>query len=312
MTRYFVGTAGWSYEDWEGVVYPLDKPRGFHPLPYLARYIDIIEVNSTFYRQPTAALSLSWVRKLEPFPGFLLSVKVHQVFTHNRQAFRPQDVDEFKKGIEPLQAASRLAALLLQFPWSFVQTPVHVQHLERLFRLFTGYPLAVEVRHDSWDTPAFYRFLAEQRVGLCNIDQPLFDKSLKPGAVATHPDFSYVRFHGRNAKDWFRKDAGRDDRYNYLYSRDELQDWLERIRELGRKSPQVFIITNNHYRGQAMANALQIKNMLTGEKLDIPHLLLKQFPVLEEIVKKLKNGQLDLFGPVKQSPTENPAKSNKS
>ncbi|HEX9902493.1 MAG TPA: DUF72 domain-containing protein [Acidobacteriota bacterium] len=312
MTQYFVGPAGWSYEDWEGIVYPPDKPRGFHPLPYLARFIDIIEVNSTFYRQPTTSLTLSWIRKLEPFPEFLLSVKLHQVFTHDRKAFGPQEADEFKRGIEPLQAASRLAALLLQFPWSFVQTPIHVQHLERLFRLFAGYPLAVEVRHASWDTPAFYEFLARHRVGFCNIDQPLFDKSIKPSAVCTHPEFSYVRFHGRNTKDWFRKDAGRDDRYNYLYSRDELQDWLERIRELGRKSPKVFIITNNHYRGQAMANALQIKNMVTGEKLDIPHLLLKQFPVLAEIVKKLKTGQLDLFERHERQPTAGPVKARKT
>lgn len=302
MTRYYVGTAGWSYEDWEGIVYPRDKPRGFHPLPYLARLIDIIEVNSTFYRQPTAALSLSWVRKLEPYPEFLLSVKVHQVFTHDREALRPQDADEFKRGIEPLQTAARLAALLLQFPWSFIHSPAHVQHLERLFRLFVGYPLAVEVRHASWNTSAFYKFLAEQKVGFCNIDQPLFDKSLQPSAATTHPEFSYVRFHGRNTRDWFRKDAGRDDRYNYLYSTQELEDWLQRIRELGRKSPKVFIITNNHYRGQAMANALQIKNMLTGEKLDIPYLLLKQFPVLEEIIQKLKNGQLALFEPGEQLP----------
>ncbi len=295
MTQYYVGPAGWSYDDWEGIVYPPDKPRGFHPLSYLAHFIDIIEVNSTFYRQPAAALALSWIRRLEPFPEFLLALKLHQVFTHDRQKFGLKDADEFKRGIEPLRAASRLAALLIQFPWSFIQTPVNLQHLERLFRLFAGYPLAVEVRHSSWDTPGFYEFLAGHQVGFCNIDQPIFDNSLKPSAVSTHPDFSYVRLHGRNTKDWFRQGAGRDDRYNYLYSRDELQDWVERIRDLGRKSPKVFIITNNHYRGQAMANALQIKNILTGEKLDIPHLLLKQFPVLRDIVKKLKSGQLDLF-----------------
>jgi uncharacterized protein YecE (DUF72 family) len=139
---------------------------------------------------------------------------------------------------------------------------------------------------------------------LCNIDQPLFPNSIKPSAIATNPHFSYVRFHGRNYKDWFREDAGRDDRYNYLYRQDELEDWIQRIKELGQKSDKVFVITNNHYRGQALANALQIKNMITGEKLDIPHLLLKQYPVLDEIVKRLKSGQLDLFGKDKKNDKE--------
>jgi len=96
-------------------------------------------------------------------------------------------------------------------------------------------------------------------------------------------------------KDWFREGAGRDDRYNYLYAQDELEDWVQRIKDLGRKSSKVFVIMNNHYQGQAVANALQIRNLLTGEKLEIPHLLLKRFPVLEDIVKRLQSGQMDLF-----------------
>jgi len=303
MARYHIGPAGWSYADWEGIVYPLDKPRGFHALPFLARFVDVIEVNSTFYRPPSTALSLSWVRKLEPFPEFRLTVKLHRLFTHERRDATSRDADEFKRGIEPLRAASRLAAILVQFPWSFVQKPVHVEHLERLFRLFAGYPLAVEVRHDSWDTPDFHKMLREHGAAVCNIDQPLFPHSLKPGAVVTRPDMSYVRFHGRNRRDWFRKDAGRDDRYNYLYARGELEEWVDRIKDLGRKSSKVIVITNNHYRGQAMANALQLKNLLTGEKLDIPPLLLKQFPVLKDIVARIEAGQLDLF---QEQPSESP------
>lgn len=111
----------------------------------------------------------------------------------------------------------------------------------------------------------------------------------------TNPDFSYVRLHGRNYRDWFREGAGRDARYNYLYAKDELEEWIRRIKDLGRDSDRVYVITNNHYRGQALANALQIKNMVSGEKLEIPAGLLKQYPVLEEIVKRIRKGQLDLF-----------------
>jgi uncharacterized protein YecE (DUF72 family) len=189
----------------------------------------------------------------------------------------------------------RLAAVLLQFPWSYLNIPENMDYLAGLFALFADYPLALEVRHSSWETPEFFRLLEENKVAFCNIDQPLFKNSIKPSAVSTKPDFAYVRLHGRNYKDWFRAGAGRDDRYNYLYAKDELQEWIDRIKQLGQKSGKVYVITNNHYRGQAMANALQIKNMITGEKLDIPKLLVEQYPVLEEILKKIKRGQMDLF-----------------
>ncbi len=296
MTKYFVGPAGWSYEDWEGIVYPAPKPRGFHALPLLAGLVDIVEVNSTFYRPASPALVRSWLRRLEPHPGFLLSLKLHQAFTHARAGFGARDVDEVKTALDILRLGGRLAALLVQFPWSYRNSPENVDYLVRLFDLFAGYPLAVEVRHGSWDEPAFYALLEDRRAAFCNIDQPLFRDSIGPSSVATHPEFAYVRLHGRNRENWFREDAGRDDRYDYLYAGDELEDWVARIRELGRKSGKVYVITNNHYRGQAMANALQIRNMITGEKVDVPKLLLEKYPVLREIVRAIGAGQLDLFG----------------
>jgi uncharacterized protein YecE (DUF72 family) len=295
MATFHVGTAGWSYEDWEGIVYPPVKPRGFHPLPFLARLIDIVEVNSTFYRPASAYLAMSWLKRVEAFPNFLFAVKLHQAFTHKRDAFGQKDVDDFRAGIDPLLLRERLAAVLVQFPWSYLNTPENRDHLARLFALFAGYPLALEVRHSSWDTPEFFRSLDENKVAFCNIDQPVFKSSIKPSAVSTNPAFAYVRLHGRNYKNWFRAGAGRDDRYDYLYNRDELQEWIDRIKQLGQKSGKIYVITNNHYRGQAMANALQIKNMLSGEKLEIPKLLVERYPALEEILKKIRKGQRDLF-----------------
>jgi uncharacterized protein YecE (DUF72 family) len=295
MSRYHIGTAGWSYADWEGVVYPQKKESGFHPLIYLAAYVNIVEINSTFYRPPAMSMSVFWIKKVAAFPDFLFAVKVHQLFTHERESWTQKDVDDFKLGIEPLRAGERLASLLFQFPWSFANTTGHQDYLVRLFRAFSGYPMTVEIRHSSWDVPEFFNLLGEHSVGYCNIDQPVLQNSIKPSVRVTIPEFSYVRLHGRNYKDWFREGAGRDARYNYLYSQEELDEWVERIKELGRNSNRVFIITNNHYRGQALANALQIKNLVTGEKLDIPRSLLKTYPVLEEIVKKAAKGQLDLF-----------------
>jgi uncharacterized protein YecE (DUF72 family) len=296
MPQYHIGTAGWSYKDWEGVVYPIKKPAGFHPLEFLALYIDVVEINSTFYRPPAIRMSWSWIRRVQAYPHFLFTVKLHQIFTHQREGFSQKDVDEFKSGIQPLKEHRRLAAILIQFPWSFAKNAVNLDYLVNLFRSFSGYPLALEVRHGSWADPAFYNLLSEHKVCFCNIDQPVIGNSIGPSAVCTDPRLSYVRLHGRNYRSWFRENAGRDERYNYLYTNDELGEWVERIKQLGKKSEKVVVITNNHYRGQALANALQIKNMITQEKLDIPFDLLKQYPVLKEIIEKIKSGQLDLFG----------------
>ena len=301
MARFFIGTAGWSYEDWEGIVYPEEKGRGFHPLIFLAHYINLVEINSTFYRPPAVRISLSWVKKVEDYPEFLFSVKLHQVFTHQRKDFAQKDVEDFKVGIEPLRASSRLAAILLQFPWSFINTASNRDYLINLFELFSGYPLALEVRHSSWISPQFYSTLEQYEVCFCNIDQPIFRNSIKPSAVATNPHFAYVRLHGRNYENWFKEGAGRDERYNYLYSTEELEEWVKRIKDLAKKGEKVYVISNNHYRGQALANALQLKNMITGEKISIPPLLLEHYPVLKEMLDNIKRGQIGLFQEEKKS-----------
>lgn len=263
----------------------------------------MVEINSTFYRHPPLYMSLSWIKRVAAHPDFLFSVKLHQIFTHQRKEFTQKDVDDFKLGIEPLRAEDRLAALLIQFPWSFTAKAYHYEYLARLFKLFSDFPLAIEIRHSSWDNPRFFALLSEHKVGFCNIDQPIFRNSIRPSAKNTNPLFSYVRLHGRNYKNWFREEAGRDQRYDYLYTKEELEDWVKRIKELGKKSDKVYVITNNHYRGQALANALQIKNMISGEKLDIPHDLLRKYPVLKDIIDKIKSGQLDLFAE-EQSPSK--------
>jgi len=297
LSKLFIGTAGWSYKDWEGIVYPLKKGSGFHALVYLAQYINMVEINSTFYRLPSVNISLSWLKKVQSFPEFLFTVKLFQVFTHDRKNFSQRDIDLFKSGIEPLLAGRRLAAVLIQFPWSFTGSSAHYDYLNKLFKSFGDFPLTLEIRHSSWNTPQFYDLLKEHNVAFCNIDQPVFENSIQPSSIATNRDFSYVRLHGRNYKTWFKKDAGRDARYNYLYSGNELDEWTERIKDLGKKSGRVFVVTNNHYQGQALTNALQLKNKLTGEKLDLPLSLLKKYPALEEIITRIKEGQIDLFNP---------------
>jgi uncharacterized protein YecE (DUF72 family) len=185
-------------------------------------------------------------------------------------------VRQARAALDTLHAGDRLGAVLLQFPWRFRRTPENREWLGDLVAAFTELPLVVEVRHDSWLVPEFFESLTERKVGFVNIDQPLFKRSVKPSAEATAP-VGYVRVHGRNAKDWFRQDAGVNERYDYLYSAEELAPWVERTREIAAETAETYVVTNNHFRGQAMANGVMLRAMLDGEPAATPPQLLDAF-----------------------------------
>ena len=274
-----VGPAGWSYDDWAGPVYPDPKPRGFDPLGYLAGYVDTVEINSTFYRPASASAARSWLGRVEHNARFRFTAKLWQRFTHEQAAgaWTAAEVREARVALDALAAGGRLGAVLLQFPWRFKRTPESREWLGDLTSAFGDLPLVVEVRHDSWLVPDFYDSLAERGVGFVNIDQPLFKRSVKPSATTTSR-VGYVRVHGRNARDWFRQDAGVNERYDYLYSPDELAPWVERTREIAGEAPETYVVTNNHYRGQAMVNAVMARAMLTGAPAPAPPQLLAAYP----------------------------------
>ena len=264
MIRY--GPAGFQYKDWEGIVYPAPKPKKFDPLAYLAGYFDTIEINSTFYGPAAPKTVDSWVRRTEHNPDFRFAMKLYQRFTHQRKtAWTQAEVDEVRVGFDPMLESGKLGAVLLQFPWSFQRTEENREWLNDVTRTFGHYPLVLEVRHATWNEPAFFDALVERGIGFVNIDQPLFKNSIKPSAHVTSP-VGYVRVHGRNYKDWFREKAGRDERYDYLYSPAELEPWAERTREIAAEPPteDVFVVTNNHFRGKAVANALMLQSMVEG------------------------------------------------
>jgi uncharacterized protein YecE (DUF72 family) len=278
-----VGVAGWSYADWEGIVYPATRPPRFDPLTYLVRYFDTIEVNSTFYRPATSRMTGSWARRSRENPDFQFTVKLYKAFTHERSP-SPTDEKAVKEGLVPLVEAGKLGAMLLQFPWSFKNDRDSRDYLENLLERFKEYPLVAEVRHASWDRPEFYEYLSDKRVGFCNIDQPRIGRSIGPSQKATGP-VGYVRLHGRNYRDWFREDAGRDARYDYLYPEDELDPWLDKISRVAEDSAETYVITNNHFRGKAAVNALQIKAKLGAGKVEAPASLVAAYPVLKKVTK---------------------------
>ncbi|MFQ5694652.1 MAG: DUF72 domain-containing protein, partial [Terriglobia bacterium] len=186
----------------------------------------------------------------------------------------------------------KLGALLAQFPFSFKNVPENRAYLERLAERFRDFPLVIEVRHASWNQLEFYDWLTERGIGFCNIDQPVIGRSLKPSEHATAP-VGYVRLHGRNYKEWFsspdsgeREDATGAERYNYLYSSEELEPWAERIESVAANSELTFVITNNHFRGQAVTNALQLIYRFKQQRVKVPPPLLKHYPELEPIASR--------------------------
>ena len=276
-----VGPAGWSYTDWEGIVYPRHEPRGFHEAAYLAQFFDTIEINTSFYSPPRAQVVKAWAARIAFSPNFKFTAKLWKRFTHERNA-NLQDEKLFKQGLAPLVSEGRLGALLLQFPWSFRNTPENHEYLSGLILQFMEYPLVLEVRHNSWNKPEVFEWLAGLGVGFCNIDQPVIGQSIAPSARATAP-VGYVRLHGRNYEHWFTSNEHPEERYNYLYSQAELEPWAARIQNIAQRAEVTFVITNNHFQGKAIANAVQLISLLRNQPVRVPETLQEFYPELEKI-----------------------------
>ncbi len=286
-----IGTSGWSYPTgpatWNGVFYPKPRPKSFDDLAHYAQFFDTVEINTTFYGQPTAAIAAQWVARTPP--GFEFAAKLYQQFTHPRMfrrrvqssleralqttdiptsaidvliAANQEDIDAFRRGIEPLATAGKLGVLLAQFPASFHDTRENRVHLATLLRAFSSYALAVELRHRSWSdrTVETRQLLEAFGAGWVWIDEPRFADSIAPPALDTGP-LAYLRLHGRNAKQWWKGD--RDERYNYLYSPQELAPLADRMVAVARRGGKARAYLNNHPNSRSIVNALDLSQLVT-------------------------------------------------
>jgi uncharacterized protein YecE (DUF72 family) len=262
----------------------------------MAGLFDTNEINSTFYRIPDARQSASWARRVSGHPRFRFTAKLYRGFTHEREA-GASDREAFLEAMKPLEAEGRLGAVLVQFPFSFHDTAPSRETLGRILGEFQRLPLAVEFRHSSWDREETARLLSEHGAAFVNIDQPALAGNLGATSRVTAP-LAYYRFHGRNAEKWFG-DTSNEERYNYFYSEAELSPWVGRILEAAaRASPRtsVYAILNNHFRGQAVANALMLQKELTGEARTAPRSLLEAYPQLSGVASAPEEeGQRPLF-----------------
>lgn len=295
----FVGPAGWSYPDWEGKVYPHAKPHGFHALAYLARYFDCIEVNSTFYAMPHGEHAARWVQLVAEHPRFRFMVKLNRDFTHAREPDGGSATEgweakarEFTQGIEPLVRARRLKCLLVQFPSGFLFGKNEVRRLGRLRALFSETPLVLEVRHHSWFTPPALDTLRGLSYSLAYIDLPPAWNH-PPLWHAPTGSIGYLRLHGQNRDTWFRHESGRDEKYDYLYTSQELAALVDKARRLSTMQDEVAVITNNHFEGKAVANAIEIRYLLEQAPVSAPPELVEAYPGLRAITRS--EGQQRLF-----------------
>ena len=264
-----VGTSGWHYPSdkgtWNGTFYPKPRPRGFDELRFYAERFDTVEVNATFYRQPEAAMSRKWLDRTPE--SFLFSLKLYQKFTHPEMFLkRPGtsdwdislgDIDEYRAGLDPIASAGRLGALLIQFPSSFHNEPSTAAYLTWLLDAFRDYPRAVELRHASWDSATLVEDAGAARVLQ---DEPFaeFKRSKVHGFKSS---LVYVRMHGRNKANWWEHERS-EDRYNYLYSAEEIQPVADFAKEEAELEKRVLVYFNNHFSAKSVANADILKNQL--------------------------------------------------
>jgi uncharacterized protein YecE (DUF72 family) len=293
------------------VFYPPSRGRAktFDELAFYAEHFDTVEVNSTFYGQPRAEVTRAWAARTPS--RFEFSVKLYQKFTHPRmfkhrlsgglpdEAARESalldalaqptgaDVDAFRRGIDPLASSGRLGALLAQFPASFKDTPASRDYLASLLGVFAEYPVAVELRHKSWsdrigDT---LEMLNTFNAAWVQIDEPKFRFSIRQNYLPNIRGFYYMRLHGRNAAQWWRHEES-EDRYNYLYTADELKDFTETADAAQALVKKLYLYANNHFSAKSVANAAMIKRQL-GQPLDgeYPPEFLARYPELAGAVK---------------------------
>ena len=251
-----VGTSGFSYRDWEGPFYPEGLPDR-DKLAFYAQEFDTVEINYSFYKVPTAQTLEAMADKTPP--GFLFAIKAHREMTHEREDTEAVAA-RFREALTPWIERDCLACILLQFPPSFHCTPENLDVLRSLRERLEGLPTVAEFRHVCWVSGRVFQQLRQLDMGICCVDQPRLTSLLPPFGVTTS-DIAYVRLHGRNAAKWWDHDEAWE-RYDYSYSREELEPWAVKAREMATNTRLTLLYANNHWMGQAVDTARQLKLLL--------------------------------------------------
>lgn len=279
--RLFVGPAGFSYDDWVGIVYA--KSSGLERLEAVARLFDLVEINTTFYRPLQPRTAEQWLERVRAHPGFRFTAKLTRRFTHDDpKTWTVADRDTFRDGLAPLVGAGRFGPLLCQFPFFFDAGDANLVRLGRIRKAFPEHALVLEVRHRSWIEEANLRRVSELGFSFCNVDQPLAQSSIALGEWVTGP-IGYLRLHGRNATKWFDRNAAVHEKYDWLYSEPEVATLVQTAARLRANTEELYVVANNHFAGKGPANALEIAHALAGACGDVPESLVAAYPRLARL-----------------------------
>ncbi len=262
---YRIGTSGYSYQDWKKIFYPGIISSSLF-LKFYAKYFDSVEIDSTYYRIPPPAVFEQIAKKVPA--TFKFSVKTPSTFTHERGRYS-ETVEQFRQSISPLVKKGLLGCILAQFPFSFRPSTPNLEHIARIGNdLHDMAPLCVEFRHIAWQRDDVYSFLKEQGIGYVNVDLPDLEGLPKPSSVITS-DLGYIRFHGRVSYDMWWNPPQSHERYNYEYTKEELQEWVPKVEAIAKGTKTLYFMFNNHYGAKSVRAAIEMKRLL-GLKVEEP------------------------------------------
>ena len=276
-----IGMGGWTLPAFEGTFYPAEAGKGFRKLQYYSRFFDMVEVNATFY---TVALGPEqirrWITDVSANKNFVFTAKLYQAFTHKRNG-TAGDVKAVHAMLDPLLKAGVMGGLVLQFPHSFPRSKPNEEYLKKLSQTFASFIMFIELRHDSWNHAEAFQFLREHHLHLINVDLPVIKRHM-PLTNEVSDGVAYFRLMGRNSESWDR--GGVQERYDYKYSSEELEDFVKRIESVQHSAQKTFVVFHNDPNANSAVNGFQLKRMIDKTKrIIVPGNLAERFPQLKSI-----------------------------
>ncbi len=255
-----IGTSGFSYKDWKGYFYP-ENIKEADMLAFYKQHFDTVELNFSYYRIPEPGI----LQRMVSITGgkMIFSIKAYREITHGEDVPSEEIFTRFIDALEPLITSNTLGCVLLQFPWNFFHSRISKERLKLFKERLGNLPLVAEFRNRQWVNEDAFGLLRTLGIGFCCVDEPNLKDLMPPVAVATS-DIGYIRLHGRNAQKWWNHRQPHE-RYDYLYTKEELLEWVPKIRALKKNTKELFIYANNHFQGKAPKNAKMLIDLLSDE-----------------------------------------------
>ncbi len=276
------------------------NPKTFRKLEFYSRFFDCVEVNATFYNPSfSPEIARGWLNDVSGNKDFVFTVKLYRGFTHTFKVLK-KEVRSIQKFLDVFASEGKLGGVLIQFPYAFTYNPARCRYIMELSRTFRQHRLFVEVRHYSWDTPAMYNFFQDNKLHLVNVDLPHIKEHIRLNSLVWN-GAAYFRLMGRNSVSWdnpWRLEEDRrhfiSDRYNYLYSEDEIQHLFSLIESVKEQSNTTFAVFHNDPEANSLINGFQMRYLAQKKKIPVPQNMTNSFPELKTISRN-ENAHQTLF-----------------